>query len=433
MIFQREASTFADVMEYIFKHTLLRDTIYESVLKRERRVFHARVADWLIQHAESRPADVAGLIAEHLERADQDQKAAIYLNLAAESALNVSAYREALDFSKRALALLPKDSQLRISPAIRSGEALIGMSDYTGARKYLEEGLALARAHQDETNTIRALVKLGWIFRNLGSYNEALSTLEESLLLARKIEERTGIAQALSSLGWVDIKLGEYAQAREHLTESEKIFRERGNSVDLAYVLIGLGIVARAFKEYILAEQHLTNALTVNLEIGNRGGMASCFTSLGETARLQGNYTTARSYYKAALDLDREIGDLLGTAIDLGNMGHATFADGDFAGAIPYYHEGLQVVLPTGAIPYALDMLAGLASALAHTGEIELALELSGLVLNHPATMQETRPLVNTALEYIHTRLTEDEINSGLELGKNQELETAIKDFLSRG
>ena len=48
MVFQRETSAFADAQEYLFKHALLREVTYESVLKRVRRVYHGLVADWLL-------------------------------------------------------------------------------------------------------------------------------------------------------------------------------------------------------------------------------------------------------------------------------------------------------------------------------------------------------------------------------------------------
>jgi predicted ATPase len=52
-IFPRADTAFADTEEYIFKHAILRDVTYETVLKRTRRTYHALVADWLVQAAEA--------------------------------------------------------------------------------------------------------------------------------------------------------------------------------------------------------------------------------------------------------------------------------------------------------------------------------------------------------------------------------------------
>ncbi|MCK4299197.1 MAG: hypothetical protein KAX80_06675, partial [Planctomycetes bacterium] len=57
MVFRRETSAFARAQEYIFKHAILREVTYESVLKRVRRVYHTLVAEWLIEHSGERAGE----------------------------------------------------------------------------------------------------------------------------------------------------------------------------------------------------------------------------------------------------------------------------------------------------------------------------------------------------------------------------------------
>src|SRR2546421_6497879 len=58
LIYWREASAFAGTREYTFKHALLRDVTYESVLKRERRVYHRRAAEWIARRNGGRVCDL---------------------------------------------------------------------------------------------------------------------------------------------------------------------------------------------------------------------------------------------------------------------------------------------------------------------------------------------------------------------------------------
>src|SRR5262249_23484290 len=76
LIFRRETSAFDTTPEHIFKHAILRDVTYESVLKRWRRVYHAQVATWLVQQSGERVGEYAGLIGEHYERAGEQTQAA---------------------------------------------------------------------------------------------------------------------------------------------------------------------------------------------------------------------------------------------------------------------------------------------------------------------------------------------------------------------
>ena len=82
LIYHHEESVFTDASEYTFKHAVLREVTYESVLKRLRRTYHRYVADWLIQHSGERVAEYTGLIAEHLEKAGLQDQTAHYLRLA---------------------------------------------------------------------------------------------------------------------------------------------------------------------------------------------------------------------------------------------------------------------------------------------------------------------------------------------------------------
>ena len=54
LIFRREHSSFAGTCEYIFKHALLRDVTYETVLLKNRAELHGRVARWLEANAGER-------------------------------------------------------------------------------------------------------------------------------------------------------------------------------------------------------------------------------------------------------------------------------------------------------------------------------------------------------------------------------------------
>ncbi|MCA9977193.1 MAG: AAA family ATPase, partial [Anaerolineales bacterium] len=60
MIYERSPSTFRDTREYSFKSGVLRDVVYESVLKRDRRQYHLQVACWLADRSGNRAGEYAG-------------------------------------------------------------------------------------------------------------------------------------------------------------------------------------------------------------------------------------------------------------------------------------------------------------------------------------------------------------------------------------
>ncbi|HEX8294007.1 MAG TPA: adenylate/guanylate cyclase domain-containing protein, partial [Pyrinomonadaceae bacterium] len=101
LIYRREAAAFAGTREYIFKHALLRDVTYESVLKRERREYHRRAAEWLARHSGGRVGEYAGLIAEHFERAGAPEDAAEWYGRAGRLARETYAPETAISYYRK--------------------------------------------------------------------------------------------------------------------------------------------------------------------------------------------------------------------------------------------------------------------------------------------------------------------------------------------
>ena len=65
----RETSAFEGVREYVFKHHLLHQVTYDSVLKRHKREQHRLTAEWLVARSGERASEYFGMIADHYERA----------------------------------------------------------------------------------------------------------------------------------------------------------------------------------------------------------------------------------------------------------------------------------------------------------------------------------------------------------------------------
>jgi ABC-type oligopeptide transport system substrate-binding subunit/class 3 adenylate cyclase len=145
LIFRREHSAFAGAEEYIFKHALLRDVTYETVLLKLRRVYHRQVANWLEVAAGKRIGEYLGLIAGHYDLAGETEKAVEYLLRAGDQARLTYACQEASGYYRRALQLL--DEQGKHDQAARTLMKL-GLTydlafDFQGARQAYEQGFAL--------------------------------------------------------------------------------------------------------------------------------------------------------------------------------------------------------------------------------------------------------------------------------------------------
>jgi ABC-type oligopeptide transport system substrate-binding subunit/class 3 adenylate cyclase/tetratricopeptide (TPR) repeat protein len=145
MVFQRETSAIAGAQEYIFKHAVLREVTYESLLKRLRRVYHGLVADWLMEQGGERVGEYTGLIADHLELAGRTAEATDYLLEAGDRARGLYAHQEAIGTYQRALALLKEqgDDERAARTLMTLGLTYHGAFDYERAQQSYEEAFAL--------------------------------------------------------------------------------------------------------------------------------------------------------------------------------------------------------------------------------------------------------------------------------------------------
>jgi tetratricopeptide (TPR) repeat protein len=131
-------------LEYLFRHALVQDAAYESLLKQERRELHHTVGEALESLYPERRGELASMLALHFEQAGDNARAVPYLIEAAKYAQDRNAIVEAFDLYGRAAALLPLRAETESSELLRQrveislGRAKAGFSFMTD-----EEQLAL--------------------------------------------------------------------------------------------------------------------------------------------------------------------------------------------------------------------------------------------------------------------------------------------------
>ncbi|HEV2249788.1 MAG TPA: hypothetical protein VGT60_04695, partial [Candidatus Limnocylindria bacterium] len=82
-----QVATLEPELEYLFRHALVQDAAYGSLLKQDRRTLHKLAADTLLTLYPERTRELASVIALHLERAGEPAAAAEHLVVAGEHAL----------------------------------------------------------------------------------------------------------------------------------------------------------------------------------------------------------------------------------------------------------------------------------------------------------------------------------------------------------
>jgi len=105
-----------DEVEYLFKHALAQETVYESILPQRRKELHLKVASSIEKVLNKRIHEFYGMLAYHYSRADSMEKSEEYLIKAGEESLKSSASKEALYYYQEALNLYLKKYADKAAP-----------------------------------------------------------------------------------------------------------------------------------------------------------------------------------------------------------------------------------------------------------------------------------------------------------------------------
>jgi class 3 adenylate cyclase len=95
--------------DYTFKHALVRDALYQSLLSDARTALHTKIAEEIERRSGNRLAEMAEVLAHHYSQTHHADKAFAFLSMAGSKSLGVYALDEAVTHFTAALALLDKN------------------------------------------------------------------------------------------------------------------------------------------------------------------------------------------------------------------------------------------------------------------------------------------------------------------------------------
>jgi tetratricopeptide (TPR) repeat protein len=207
LILPLSSETDAD-REYTFKHALIQDALYGSLLKSQRVELHGRTAEALERRVGNRADDLAAILAHHYARAASPRKAVHYLALAAKRSLEVFSLREAVERLDRALAFIEADPDCaddRTLAEIVVDRLLASCweADFVGMIRLAERWLPRIEKLGPSRVLSRTLAWLGEGYLNADRFEEAETALDRALQIGSAIGDRESIAYAQWDQLWL--------------------------------------------------------------------------------------------------------------------------------------------------------------------------------------------------------------------------------------
>jgi class 3 adenylate cyclase/tetratricopeptide (TPR) repeat protein len=252
--------------EYIFKHALVQEAAYESLLVRRRRELHARVAGALEALFADRLEEYYGLLAYHYARAEAWEQAQAFLLRAGDQAGWLAADAEALAHYRQAVDAAERGLGERWAPLDRAalerkiGEALHRRGEHEQATDFLRRALGLAgRPYPAARRGVRAAIA-GQFCRQVG--HRALPWLTRGAAGGAAARSAAECLRIYTALGWID-----YFADRERVVLDAllalNLAERSGLFVEAANGLTGMGLVFDAIPATRLAGAYHRRAVAL--------------------------------------------------------------------------------------------------------------------------------------------------------------------------
>ena len=379
---------------YLFKHALVQDAAYGTLLREHRRALHVRIAETL----ESQFADIADnqpeLLAHHFTEAGLIEKAAGFWGKAGQRSLERSALVEAVEQLTRALAqiaALPATPALRhyqielhadlIAPLIhvKGHAALETKAAVEKARLLIEQADALGEPPEDPL--LLFLVLYGFWVANVVAFNgEVVRELAAQFLaLAEKQGTTAPLLIAHRIAGQSLMFTGDISEARAHHDKGIALYDPARHRPLAMRFSQDAGVTMLSFRSWTLwllgypeaALADAEQALRYAREIGQAATLMAALNITAATHIFCGSYPVAIAQSQELFALAEEKGALLWRSVRNIYHGVILALTGKASDAVQMITPGIAAYRSTGAtlrVPWDLSYLA---TAYAELGQFD--------------------------------------------------------------
>jgi class 3 adenylate cyclase/predicted ATPase len=377
---------------YLFKHALIRDIAYESLLRSTRQGYHQRVATVLEAQFPETVATHPELLAQHCTEGGLNEQAVRYWHQAGQHAIQRAAHAEAVTHLRQGLAVLttlpPTPGRARQELALQTvlGPALMAVRGY-GAEEVehvYQRARALSQEVNDTAEQVRALMGLYVIFFVRANHQAATALADELLQLGQAVQDPLVLLQTHAtegeSLGWQ----GQFALARTRLEHALSFYRPQRydpsayfyghnpvvqNLSSLAELLWFLGYPEQAV-------QQCDQALTFARGLSHPFSFAFALCVKVQVHQWRRETTIVQEQAEALLTLSTEHGFPFRATIGSILLGWAMAERGEGEAGIARIEEGIAAWQTIGARMLSTWWLGLRAEAYGKIGQVEAALTI---------------------------------------------------------
>ena len=389
LVFQRGTPPAA---EYQFKHALVQDTAYGTLLRGPRQALHARIAAAVEARMPERVEREPEILAHHLAEAGQSDRAAIYWRKAGELAVRRAANREAIEHFRRALALIetqPEGAERwRAELAILSQLAppLMGVRGWSAPEvgEVVERAAEVGRRLDSSPEIAPAVANL-WIFNAARARLDRCDEISDDLFrMARELDDPEILLQAHHCAWATKFFHGRFRQVSDHIDAGAALYDEQrhahhrhiylGHDPRVCSLNFGASTqIALGYPDRGL--RLVADGLALAQRLEHAPSLGNTLWRACEAFAMRGDVAAVLSTARDLLELADAHGIPVPRAHALIYLGWALAQSNDTAEALVRMNEGLAMLDAMGARVHTTLILGLHGAGLAAAGHPEEGLE----------------------------------------------------------
>ncbi len=323
-------------LEYIFKHVIVQEVTYGTLLREQCSHLHRQVAETLIELFPERIDELHGTLGRHYKEAGEAKLAAEHYEQAARRAEEIFAYEEAAQFLEFALELT---SAKELTEKRMSRLEVLG-----DMRTFLGENVLAVTAYQEAMDLFQPTdTESNWT----------------SVRLLRKIGQAVALTETYEDRKQMDELAKTSLQLATELSAGEPPHPETAR-VHLAWFLLEVRTFS-AQQDWEAAETHAQAALEMAEQLGDPSLLSDALAAMEPIYNRRGETDKQLQIALRRLELTRdpEFHDLRARATALLSVGVAHKNIGQFIEAMPLLEEAYILADEIQAISVQADALGG--------------------------------------------------------------------------
>jgi class 3 adenylate cyclase/tetratricopeptide (TPR) repeat protein len=395
--------------EYAFRHVLIQEAAYESILIKMRAELHRRIGEIMEEIHAERIEEFAPLLAYHFYSAGDDRSLKYDILAGEKSArlyANVEAaahFRRALEVAKRTNANLDQIAHLHT----QHGTVLELSGKYQQALSNYDEMLTLATERHDRAMELSALMAKATVYSTFTeAHNPERS--EKTLIRALEVSQEIGDISAQARLNWNLMLTYLFSkrldQSLQYGEAALTLARKSDNSEYLAFVLNDLCRLHTCRGDFEKAHAFVREARLLWKSLENQVMLADSLGSEAEAYLNGGEFELAFECCEKALKISEEINNQWGQAYNTMLMSFVYFEMGKLGRGIQLAERSVQLADQAGLIASSISLRSELGWVYAYCGAFEKGFPL----IDKPLQVAEAKqpawrsfPLASRARMYL--------------------------------